>query len=567
MSPFYFQARVEDGEGLSITEDDGSVETTSNSSSSSATGKAVKPNKSKMPPVTQKKVLKGESRGTDLGYISGGSQGQQHSPLKGYGSPTTPHEGEHMGQWKNEDEITNILRQQTLSDPTDPTSPLAMAFSPHSTGGAYASSMMPHMGGSPGDGAVPIDQVTNHMTMNPNGKASRQREGGLAMPAGRTPGNQQALPPPTKTFHHPPHPPQGLSIPHHQPPTYHQPPLYSQSRPNHYSPFLPSFQSYPSGYSSLPAESRQPLPPSSAPYTQLPHPFLQENENAQINQAPGNLPTPSSSGYSSCHCKSPSDDSSVVGGASLHSNPMTNSYSTFSSNSSRLSSPSSSNRGDGVGHPHHLSAGPYMAPKTSPRGDYPLKQSLRMPGTARSRHTDEMSESSGRSWAYSSQSSRFSELSDDMLESLPNDRLRGHSFAKATPLPLPESMQNQFDTKLNGTGAGVTGMECSPPQGGSLLGDTYHHPQSPVSMQLDFHGDKTMPLYHLPPDSSAMFMPNDSQLPYYSNSQCTTDTFEFQASFGDLNMSNMVFGDMASFANTIPDDAHYLETLLNSQAH
>lgn len=531
-----------------------------------------------MPPVTQKKGLKGESRGTDLGYISEGSQGQ-HSPLKGYGSPPAAHEGEYPTQWKREDEISTILRHQTLSDPNDPTSPMAMAFSPHSSGGAYPSSIRPHVGGGPVEAAVPMDQATNHMTANPNGKASRQRGGGL-MPAGRTPGNPQAQLP-AKTFHHLPS--QGAPLPH-PPPSYHQPPLYSQSRPNHYNPFLPSFQCFPSGYSSLPAESRQPLPPSSVPYTQLPHQGLEENENIRINHTPGNLQTPLSSGYSSScsskgvHQKSPSEDSSVTGGASLHSNPMTNSYSTFSSNSSRVSSPSnSSNHGNGL-RPHHLSAtGPlqnqFMTPKTSPRGqNYPLNQSLRMPGTAHSRQADEMSESSGRSWVYSSQSSRYStfsatgsELSDDVLDSLPTDRLRQHNFTKDTPLPLPKSMQDQFEAKLNGMGAGITGMECSPPHGngtGALLGDTYH-PQSPVSMQLDFHGDKTMPLYHLPPESAAVFTPNDAHLPFYSNSQCTADNFEFQMNCADVSMPNMVFNDMASFT----DDTHYLETLLSSQTN
>ena len=581
----------------SLPEEDGSVETTSatsQSSTGSSTLRAVKlkkPEKNKMPPVTQKKGLMGGSHtGSDLGYISGGSQGQ-HSPLKGYGSPPAGHEAEHPNQWKNEDEISSILRHQTLSDPNDPTSPMAMAFSPHSNG-PFVSPANPHvvMGRGPvvaGAAGVPMNQVPSHVTANPNGKASRQRGGGLTMPAGRTPTNPQAPPPTTKTFHHLPSQPPSL------PPSYHQPPLYSQSRPTPYSPFLPSFQCYPSGYSSLPQEARQPLPPSSVPYTQLPPPRGPgESENTPINH----LHTPSSSGYSSCcspkgggsvHRKSPSDDVSVMGGASLHSNTMTNSYSTFSSNSSRVSSPSnSSNRGDGVHPSHHLSAGgplqnPFMAPKTSPRGDhgqnYPLKQSLRMPGSNARRQIDEMSESSGRSWAHSSQSSRYStfstgsELSDEVLDGLPTDRLRRHSFTKVTALPLPDSMQEQFDVKMNGMGGIITGMECSPSHGngtGSLMGDTFHHPGSPVSMQLDFHGDKTMPLYHLPPESAAAtFTPNDAHLPFFSNSQCTTDTFDFQMNYAEGSMPNMVFGDMASFANTLPDETQYLETLLSSQTH
>lgn len=578
-----FQARVDQdgGDAASVTEEDVATDTTPTTpkSLSMSTGRAVKPkkpDKNKMPPVTNKKGLKGD-RGADPGYMSGGSQGQ-HSPLKGYGSPPAPQDGDHGGQWKNEDEITNILRHQTLSDPNDPTSPMALVFSPHTSGGG-GGGYLPSMPGAP-DTTVPMDQTnSSSTTMNPNVLASRQgRSGGLVMPAGRSPTTTQA-PPPAKSFLHHPNPGP------HPPPSYHQPPLYSPSRPTPYPPFQPSYQCYPLGYSSLPPESRQPLPPSSVPYTQLPplhSQQLAESENTRINRT---LQTPSSSGYSSggspkgMHQKSPSDDSSVVGGASIHSNPMTNSYSTFSS-SSRVSSPSAaSNRGDC---PPHLSAGgplqqnQFMVPKTSPHREpgknYPLQQSLRM---GHGRHADDgMSESSGRSLAYSSQSSRYStysagsELSEDLLERLPSTGRR--NFSRTTPLPLPESMQDQFEPKLNGTGVGITGMECSPPQGGgtgAVLGESYHHPQSPVSMQLDFHGDKTMPLYHLPPESAAMFTPNDAHLPLYSNSQCTSDSFDFQMSYdASNNIPNMMFSDM-SFPTTIPDDTHYLETLLNSQAN
>ena len=603
------QARVDqDGDSASVHEDDTSFETASKISSASTasgrTAKPKKPEKNKMPPVT-KKGLKGESRGGgDPGYMSGGSQGGQHSPLKGYGSPPAPHDAEHgqgggAGGWKQEDELTNILRHQTLSDPNDPTSPMAMTFSPHGGGSGYR--------GHP-DGTIPMDQGTSHMsttTAHPNGKASQQRGGGLAMLAGRTPGNLQG-PLPAKTFHH--HPSQGPAHHHHPPhhhtthtlqqppPSYHQPLLYSPSRQaSHYqTSFLtPSYPSYPSGYSSLPAESRQPQPPSSVPYTQHlqlqqqgPHHHLRENENTLLTshvQVPpgGNLPTPSSSGYSSCgspkgvhHPKSPSDDSSVVGGASIHSNPMTNSYSTFSSNSSRVSTPSN-------GNPQFLAA------KANPRGggagggdlgkSYPLQQSFRMPGRAASTD-DALSETSGRSWVYSSQSSRYSafstgsELSDEVLERLPTDRLRRHSFTKGPPLPLPESMQEQFDPKMNRAIPGMTGMECSPPHGngtGVLLGDTFPHPQSPVSMQLDFHGDKTMRLYHLPPESAALFAANDAHLPYYSHSQCATDAFDFQMSYNEGgNMPTAVFGDMGtSFASALQNDPQYFDTFLNSQAN
>lgn len=582
----------QDSDAASVTEEDVATEMTpttpkASSVASSRTGKLKKPDKNKMPPVT-KKGLKSD-RGADPGYMSGGSQGQ-HSPLKGYGSPPAPQEGEHGGQWKNEDEIANILRHQTLSDPNDPTSPMAMVFSPHGSSGGragYPSIIGP--GGAPVDTSVPMDHTSNpSTTVNPNAKASRQvRSGGLAMPAGRSQTHPQA-PHPAKTFHHHPNP--GPHPPPPPPPSYHQPPLYSPSRPTPYPPFQPSYQCYPLGYSSLPQESRQPLPPSSAPYTQLTplhtHHQLQENESTPpISHT---LQTPSSSGYSSggspkgMHQKSPSDDSSVVGGASIHSNPMTNSYSTFSSTSSRVSSPSNaSNRGDC---PPHMSAGgplnQFMVPKTSPHRDpgkgYPLQQSLRMPGSMHSRLTDDgMSDSSRQSWVYSSQSSRYStfsagsELSDEMLERLPTDRLRRDVFSKATPLPLPDSMQEHYEPKMNGTGVGITGMDCSPPQGSGTGSVTYPHPQSPVSMQLDFHGDKTIPLCHLPPESAAMFAPNDAHLPLYSNSQCASDSFEFQMTYGTGGgtMPTMMFGEMSTFHNTLPEDTQYLETLLNSHAN
>ena len=117
---------------------------------------------------------------------------------------------------------------------------------------------------------------------------------------------------------------------------------------------------------------------------------------------------------------------------------------------------------------------------------------------------------------------------------------------------------------MNGTGVGITGMECSPPNG-ALLGDTFNHPQSPVSMQMDFHGGKTMPLYHLPPESASVFTPTDAHLPFYSNSQCTADAFELQMNYCDGSMQNMAFGNMDTFTNPLPDEARYLglETLLS----
>lgn len=571
---------MEDCDVMSPGDEEGSVETASvmskSTTSSASSAKAIKPKKpeKKKPPFAQKMTIKGGPHtGADLGYISGGSQGQP-SPLKAYGPSGC--DGEYHN-WQGEDEISTILRQQTLSDPKDPMSPMSVNYPPAS--GQYPPTPSAHMASQ----MVPMDQVSSHMAVNPNGEASRQRGGGLSMPAGRNRGNPPQ-PQPVKTLHHHPG-----TLPH-PPPSYHQPPLYSQSRPNQY---LPSYPSYQSGYSSLPPESRPPQPPSSVPFTQLPPSARGENENnPPINSAhpssTGNqgdvydshltrklCGTSSSSGYSSCyspkggggnvHRKSPSDDGSVIG-ATLQNNLMTTSYSTFSSNSSRVSTPSNGGRGDAA-HAHHLQQSAlhnqFMPPKTSPRGDqtqnFPLEHAMRMPASYSHsrRQMDEMSRSSGRSWHYSSQSSQYSytgsEFSEEAIENLPTD-IRRDGFTKTTPLPLPESMQDQFDISFKMG----TGMDYSPPQGNgaeTVMGD-YQNPNSP--MQMDLQGDKTMPLYHLPPESG--YIPNDTHLPFYSNSQCTTD-YDL-AYFGG---HNMVVGDMATISNTLPDETECLEKLLSYQ--
>ena len=562
---------MEDCDVMSPGDEEGSVETasvvsksTASSASSAKTIKSKKPEKKK-PPFGQKMTIKPHT-GADLGYISGGSQGQP-SPLKVYGS--NGHDGEYQG----EDEISTILRQQTLSDPKDPMSPMSVNYPPASR--QYPSTASAHMASQ----MVPMDQVSSHVTMNPNGKASRQRGGGLSMPAGRIPGNPPQTQPVNTLHHHPGNLP-------HPPPSYHQPPLYSPSRPNQ---FLPSFPSYQSGYSSLPPESRPPQPPSSVPFTQLPLSARGGSENnPPINSvhpsSTGNqgdvydphltrklCGTSSSSGYSSCyspkggggnlHRKSPSDDGSVPG-ATLQNNLMTTSYSTFSSNSSRVSTPSNGGRGDGM-HTHHLH-NQFMPPKTSPRGDqtqnFPLQHAMRMPISYPRRQMDEMSRSSGRSWHYSSQSSQYSytgsEFSEEAIENLPTD-IRRDGFTKTTPLPLPESMQDQFDVPLKMG----TGMDYSPPQGNgaeTVMSDSGHYQNPNSPMQMDFQGDRTMPLYHLPPESG--YIPNDAHLPLFSHSQCTTD-YDL-AYFGG---SNMVVGDMVTFSNTLPDETESLEKLLSFQ--
>ena len=547
--------------------------------------------KSKKPPVTQKINVKGAPHGTDLGYMSGGSQGQP-SPLRGH--------GECPAGWQGEEDISTILGHQTLSDPKDPTSPMAVNFVA-SNAQQFLSPPPPHM-------ASQMDHVTSHVTVNPNGRASRPRGGGLILPAGLT----QCTPPPSHPHHPLPHtPPKTL---HHRPvthlalppppPLYHQPPAYSPSRHNN---FLPSYPSFQSGYSSLPPESRPPLPPhpSSVHFTRPPPSNRRENDaTPQTNGAgPPNGShgdyyhlarkfgeTSCSSGYSSCCSprnaghplrKSPSDDGSTIS-AAQQNNLLANSYSTFSSNSSRVSTPSNGGRGEGTHNHHHLQQPPavhnqFLPPKTSPRGDsaqnFPLKQAVhmveagfgltRLPadlGYAR-RQLDEMSEASERSsWFQSSHSSRYSgsEYSDDILSS----DLGRHSFSKAAPLPLPNSMQDQFDAGAPlKVGGALAGMDYSPPHGSGAENDgsDHAHFQGPTSpMQMDY---KTMPLFHLPPETGCI--PSVALFPYFSNSQCAADAYDGLF----LDGHNMMIGDMASIANTLPDETHYLEKLLDSQTN
>ena len=540
----------------------------------SPSAKGFKPKK---PPVTQKINVKGAPHGTDLGYMSGGSQGQP-SPLRGH--------GECPAGWQGDEDISTILGHQTLSDPTSPMAVNTQQFlSP------------PHM-------ASQMDHVTSHVTVNPNGRASRPRGGGLILSAGLT----QCIPPPSHPLPHLPHktlhhrPVTHLSLPP-PPPLYHQLPAYSPSRHSH---FLPSYPSCQSGYSSLPPESRPPLPlhPSSVHFTQPPpsnrrenDATLQTNGVGPPNGSHGDYydlarkfgETSCSSGYSSSCSprntghqlrKSPSDDGSAIG-AAHQNNLLANSYSTSSSNSSRVSTPSNGGRGEGTHH-HHVQQSPavhnqFLPPKSSSRGDpaqnFPLKQDVRMAeagfglirpppdlGYAR-RQADEMSEASERSnWLQSSHSSRYSgsEYSDDILTS----DLGRHSFSKATPLPLPESMQDQFDagTPLK-VGGVLAGMDYSPPHGSGAENDgsDHAHLQGPISpMQMVF---KTMPLYHLPPETGCI--PGNTLFPYFSNSQCTADTYDGLF----LDGHNMMIGDMASIANTLPDETHYLEKLLDSQTN
>lgn len=282
--------------------------------------------------------------------------------------------------------------------------------------------------------------------------------------------------------------------------------------------------------------------------------------------------------------KSPSDDSSVISG-SLRSSNMTNSYSTFSSNSSRVSSPCSNSGRSDVLRPH---------PPVSPRFNFvntplhaqvndarypPMKQGF-SPREAYTRRqsSDTWSE---RSWK-SSQSSRYSftgsELSDDLLENLPSSA-RKHSFSKMHPLPLPDSMHNEF-----------TGMEC----GNGTMGDE-HGMMEFLSSQPIPNGDThlflsqiqpdnlgqsnsdplaTLPLHHLENNHAAMDVTNSNGFSalhtgLFSQEAPEAPNGEYDLIYNDLpytaSTSNMMMGDMSSFAVTYSEETHYYEHMLSSR--
>ena len=339
----------------------------------------------------------------------------------------------------------------------------------------------------------------------------------------------------------------------------------------------------------------------------------------------------SSSGYSSFRSsspakhlvpgnvnKSPSDDGSV----SLRGSLMTNSYSTFSSNSSRVSSPSSnSGRSDHLRpypphmpsnllamtpHSHHLQANTpgamggahFEMPTTQSMGmGYPFKHSLRMSNSYNQKQAyvrrnsqdsyDSQSDSSTRSWQYSSQSSRYSfarsELSDEQIEKLPT--FRRDSFSKNQPLPLPESMQQDFPSVAAGMG-----MEFE--QNGTLemdfintsTADHQSQQSQPSPLQHNVSDPSTcttavgshqmhvstLPLHHLDhaaaslsPVGRTMFAASQ----VYSQDSGINDDVFFggHGTMRTMSSPNMALGDMASFANSLPEETQYLEHLLTNR--
>ncbi len=593
------QARTDDRDPMSGADEESCAESTSTKSSTSSR-RASKPRKSerKRPiPFGPRVSSTPSAMGSDPGYASSGSQGYVST---GYNSPGY--------------ETEEMMYQQSLSDPLDPNQGV-MPYPP-----SYPS--LSHH-------APPSSHAVDYVS--PNGKASRQKGGGLTMPAGRNM-NVMTMNVPQRLLHT--HQPHGSSQ------------FSPQPQPSsHFSPQLPltfpSSHSNQSGLSSFPSHLQPPpgpRPPMDAPPPQhhmlpqisaipaphLPLPMSTNNENSPpmnahlpaneylLAQMSCNPRAAASSGYYSNRSispgkvfggssrRSPSDDGSSVsssvpgyGAASHRSSIHSNSYSTFSeSTSSRLSSPSSnSGRSDSLRlHPHQPPSPmtPFLMPKPPlsvgtrgfvTGGDHkvPLKHSVQMPVSRAGvnymrRYSDDVH--SERSWcSYSSHSSRYSsELSDDILEKLPSGS-RKNSFAKIQPLPLPESMEHQFSQEMPDEG-----MEFSSSGGqGDLL---YLNEPSPMQTGVnDVHDHSlpaggisghrvqgTLPLHHYGIHSQEIPSQDTPHVGLYTqllNSDACQS--EYDDKFRVMS-PNMMVGDMASFASTLPEETHFFETLLSSQA-
>lgn len=439
---------------------------------------------------------------TDHGYFSGGSQGYNSSQLS-YNS--LPEESE-FPKLRGDEEISHILQQQRLSDPSDGASP--------NIGLAMAS---------------PVRLPTGEH-VNPNVRASRQNCGGLTLPAGIHP-----TPPPSHLQH------------------IHSP-SYRSSTHSKYLQFQYSHGSQQTNTIRTSLTSNLPNTQQSA---------YSNGRRTVSNGAPGSR-------------KSPSDDSS------LRSSIMTNSYSTFSSNSSRVSSPCSNSGRSDMLRPHPPASPRFNFVGTSLHAQvndvgYPPRDAA----YSRRQSGDTWSE---RSWK-SSQSSRYSftgsELSDDLLENLPSSA-RKHSFSKMQPLPLPHSMQN------------FNGMECG--RNGSL-GDEHGMMDFLPSQQIP-NGDAqsflsqiqpdnlgqsnsdplaTLPLHHLDSNHAAaaaaaamdVASGNGFSALHTSIFSQEAPNEDYDLIFNDLpytaSTSNMMMGDMSSFSATLSEDTQYFEHMISSR--
>jgi len=312
-----------------------------------------------------------------------------------------------------------------------------------------------------------------------------------------------------------------------------------------------------------------------------------------------------SSGYCSFGSTSPKvgkgaddiDGSSVL--SSSHRSNLTSSFSTFSSHSSRVSSPCSNSdplkmyHAPGNVFPSGQMMGSQCGASNSlggvSDGSGYLKHTLRLsnsyvhqhhnnhshpqhqqphPGSLHSqhvrRHSDEMSSSATRPWVHSSQSSRYSysgsELSDDLLDNLPTTNRRD-SFSKNQPLPLPDSMQPNLG-----------------------MGTEYENGTSFSQSQNGFIGpDATIPLSHFYNNSLSGNGTQDrvtagsfsSQEKQFSQDRvfCSQDgqyTGEMYPnpipSHGSSGASNMVIGDMESFASTFSEETEYFTSILHASS-
>ena len=524
---FSVQARTGDPDSLSGAEDENSIDSKSSSSKKltkqrSKSDKRKSNSSSSIPPgnpfLPQPTVNSGGGMSlSDHGYFSAESQGYTSSQLSYNSMP----EGEEYAKVHGDEEISYILQQQRLSDPHD------AVTSMHQSGmGMPLTSPV----------GLPGDHVTDHL--NPNVRASRQNGGGLTLPAG----TMHPTPPPSHFQH-----------------------IHSPSYPSShskYSQFLP--------YSDQSSNSERVNQTSNITSPQ--HNAF--NARRTSNGFRGISP-PKAGGNG----KLPSDDCN----SSLRGSLMTNSYSTFSSNSSRVSSPSSSTGRNDILRSHQPISPRFDANGFGNTGmhsqdtrSFPLKQTMKMNFPSRESYTSRYSDTwSERSWK-SSQSSRYSftgsELSDDLLESLPLSARR-QGFTKVQPLPFPESMQDEFTAMecVNGTTADQNGMMDFLPSQQMPNGDM---PSYLSQIQSDNLGQtnsdplSTLPLHHID-SGNAMDVAHTSGFsilhPGLFSQEAPNE--EYDLIFNDLpytaSTSNMMVGDQSSFAITLSEETHYYEQMVS----
>ena len=548
------QPRKDNSDGMSGADEESATETTLVPKTASTGGKKSSGSKH---PKTRKSggssaprgiKLSGDygygSGGSQSGYVSGGSQGAcPSSSQMGYMSSGYD-DSDYPGL--QEDEISRILQQQRLSDPSDITTP----------GGGG------HMTGRPA--------VSSHHATAAQHSTSLQ-SGGSGYPFQSPPYHQSPLSPASQHYMAPP------------PALIHHTPSSSVASGNSSSNSNPTA-----------AASRPLLPgetPNSAHHSGGGGDFMSMVSRSRHN------PTPSS-GYSSFRSseKSPDDlDRISIVSSGLRSNIHSMSHSTFSSASSRVSSPSSGGNERGGGNalfPSHLvgggaAEGDFKHHSLRISNSYPHQGGGAAAGHHHDhahnmrRHSDEMSNSS-RGWGtFSSQSSRYSysgsELSDEVLESLPTD-IRRNSFSKNQPLPLPDSMQQQQQQQQNGMGIG--GMEFGNGEhAGAGMGFSQSHSQQNGFMDQHHHHHhcSTMPLRHYGNGSGggggSTFSSQGSHSDAFSSqdsSHLSSDGYEAYISRmhymspGNSIVSpgsNMVIGNMETFSQTLSEETQYYETI------